>query len=156
MAEKKNAFSPYELQFTIQERKEMVAEMIRELRKAKGFKQKEVAEALGISAQTYNGYETGRNEPPIEILVRISFLFDMPLDILVQRDKLNKGGEGIQVTISKYQDELYQVKKDFKNSKYAENEQLNALMSLMEQTMGAVKDYATIVEKSRQPKQADK
>ncbi len=156
MDENKNPFSPYELQFTVQERKSMVAEMIKELRKDKGYKQREAAEILGISPQTYNGYETGRNEPPVEILVRLSFLFNMPIDVLVQRDKLHKDGESIQVTISKYQDELYKVKRDFKNSKYAENEQLNGLMSLMEQMMGSVKDYATAVEKSRQPKQGDK
>lgn len=156
MDEQKSPFSPYELQFTVQERKAMVAEMIKELRKAKGYKQREAAEILGISPQTYNGYETGRNEPPIEILVRISFLFDMPIDILVQRDRLNTAGESIQVTINKYQDELYSVKREFKNSKYAENKQLNALMSLMEQTMGAVKDYANIVEKERRPEQTDK
>ncbi len=55
----------------------------------------------------------------------------MPIDVLVQRDKLHTDGESIQVTTSKYQDELYKVKRDFKNSKYAENEQLNGLMNLM-------------------------
>lgn len=155
MKEKENPFEPYELQFSVQQRKVMVAEMIKELRKAKGYQQKQVAELLDISPQTYNGYETGRNEPPVEILVRISYLFDMPIDVLVQRDKLHADGESIQVTINKYLDELYKVKKDFKNSQYAENKQLNDLMTLMEQTMSAVKGYANVVEQTRQPKQDD-
>ena len=46
-----NPFAPYELQFSQQERKALVAEMIRELRKNKGYQQKEIAESLGISPQ---------------------------------------------------------------------------------------------------------
>lgn len=143
----KNPFAPYELQFTVQERKELVAEMIRELRKAKGYQQKEVSEWLGISPQTYNGYEKGRNEPPIEILVRLSFLYQIPIDILVQHDRMHKGNESALVTVTKLEDELLQVKKEFKESNLAENQQLNDLMGMMEKMTDAMKAMVAPIDK---------
>ena len=46
-----NAFAPYECQFTIEERKKIVAQAIQEIRKARNFSQKEVAALLGLSSQ---------------------------------------------------------------------------------------------------------
>jgi transcriptional regulator with XRE-family HTH domain len=138
-----NPFAPYELQFDIQERKAIVAEMIRELRKAKGYQQKEIAQMLGISAQTYNGYEKGRNEPPIEVLVRISYLYDLPMDMLVQRDRLHKQNESALISITKMEEEIAKAKQEFKSSEYAENKQLNDLMSMMEQMTDVLKTVAS-------------
>ena len=134
-----NSFAPYELQFSIQERKELVAEMLRELRKAKSYQQKDIAAKLGISPQTYNGYEKGRNEPPIEILVRLSFLYQLPIDILVQRDRFNKMNESAMVTVAKMENELLKVKEEFHASELAENPQLNDLMGMMEKLTDAMK-----------------
>jgi len=145
--QQENPFSPYELQFDVQERKAMVAEMIRELRKAKGYQQKEVAEMLGISPQTYNGYEKGRNEPPIEILVRISYLYETPINILVQRDRLNKSNESAMVTVTKMEEELLQVKEEFRASDLAENKQLNDLMGMLEKMTDVMKLYVSTAEK---------
>lgn len=77
----------YNGEFTIAERKTMTAQTIQELRKIKKMSQKEVAAALNIPATTYNTYESGRTEPPIEILVRLSHLFKIPVDFIVQRDR---------------------------------------------------------------------
>jgi len=77
----------YHGEFSIEERKAMTAEALRELRKGKKLSQKEVAAHLKIPATTYNTYESGRTEPPIEILVRLSYLYKMPIDIIVQRDR---------------------------------------------------------------------
>ncbi|MBP8640494.1 MAG: helix-turn-helix transcriptional regulator [Oscillospiraceae bacterium] len=138
-----NPFSPYELQFSVQERKAMVAEMLRELRKAKGYQQKEIAELLGISPQTYNGYETGRNEPPIEVLVRFSYLYELPIDMLVQKDRQHKENESVMVTVTKMDEEIAAIKKQFKNSKYAENIQLNQMMDMLQQLTDMMKSVAT-------------
>jgi len=144
--QQENPFAPYEMQFSIQERKELVAEMIGELRKAKGYQQKEVAEILGISPQTYNGYEKGRNEPPIEILVRLSFLYRIPIDILVQRDRLNKDDESAMITVKKMEEELLQIREQFKSSEFAENQQLNELMAMMEQMTNLMKAVVSKAE----------
>ncbi|PKM73100.1 MAG: hypothetical protein CVU91_05910 [Firmicutes bacterium HGW-Firmicutes-16] len=138
-----NPFSPYELQFSVQERKAMLAEMLRELRKAKGYQQKEIAALLGISPQTYNGYETGRNEPPIEVLVRFSYLYELPIDMLVQKDRQHKENESVMITVSKMDEEIDEIKKQLKNSKYAENLQLNQLMGMMEQMTDIIKTVAS-------------
>ena len=116
MSENKNPFAPYELQFSIAERKEMVAEMLRELRKSKGYQQKQIAEWLQISPQTYNGYEKARNEPPVEILVRLSYLYNVPMDILVQRTRFHKMDESAILSIQKMDNELAQVKQEFDKS----------------------------------------
>lgn len=131
MAEQKNPFEPYELQFSVSERKEMAAEMLRELRKSKGYQQKQVAEWLQISPQTYNGYEKGRNEPPIEILVRLSYLYNLPIDILVQKNRMHKMDESAMLTVQKMDTEIAEMKQDFEKSPYAENPQLRELMGMM-------------------------
>ncbi|NCB74967.1 MAG: XRE family transcriptional regulator [Clostridia bacterium] len=138
-----NPFSPYELQFSVQERKAMLAEMLRDLRKAKGYQQKEIAELLGISPQTYNGYETGRNEPPIEVLVRFSYLYELPIDILVQKDRQHKENESVMVTVTKLDEEIDEIKKQLKNSKYGENLQLKQMMDMMEQMTDMIKTVAS-------------
>jgi len=144
MAEQqKNPFYPYELQFNIQERKEIVAEMIRELRKYKGYQQKEISEMLKISPQTYNGYERGRNEPPVEVLVRLSYLYNIPMDILVQRDRMHKPNENAMISITKMEEEIAQVKQEFKESELAQVPQLNQLMDLMEKMTDALKTVAS-------------
>ena len=128
--ESANPFHPYELQFTIQRRKQMIAEMIGELRKAKGYQQKEVAEMLSISPQTYNGYETARNEPPVEILVRLSYLYGMPLDVLVQRERMHDTNESALLTLNSINAEIEHMKSDLINTKYGENEQLKSMLEM--------------------------
>jgi len=149
---KENPFDPYELQFSIQERKEIVAEMIRELRKLKGYNQKEIAEMLGITPQTYNGYEKGRNEPPIETLVRLSYLYDIPIDILVQRDRQHKTTESAMITLTKMDEEVAEVEELFRKSEFAEVPQLNHLMELMKKVVDVTKTYAIEAEKKRSNK----
>jgi len=94
---------------------------------------------LGISPQTYNGYERGRNEPPIEILVHISYLYEIPIDILVQHDRLHKYGESAMITLSKMEEEIAQIRNDFKESPNAENPLLNILLAMMQQVIDTSK-----------------
>lgn len=91
-----NPFAPYECQFTEDERKRMIGQSLTSVRKGRGYSQKEVASLLGISQATYSTYERGRTEPPTEILVRLSYLFDCPVDILIQRDRLMRTQEDAQ------------------------------------------------------------
>lgn len=128
-----NVLAPYEKQFDVVTRKQMVAEMLKELRITSGFQQKEVAKILDISPQTYNGYEKGRNEPPIEILVRLSFLYSMPVDVLVQRDRLHAYGQSAMETIKSMEQQLADIRSDLAGTKFVENQQIEALISAMEQ-----------------------
>lgn len=91
-----NPFAPYECQFSEEERKRIIGQSITTIRKGKNYSQKEVAALLGISQATYSTYERGRTEPSAEILVRLSYLFECPVDILIQRDRLMRTQEDAQ------------------------------------------------------------
>ena len=94
-----NKFAPYECQFTADDRKEFIAESITQLRKMSKLSQKEVASLLGVTQATYSTYERGRTEPPAEILVRLSYLFKTPVDVIVQVDRTAKTREDTQAQI---------------------------------------------------------
>ena len=96
----------YNGEFTIEERKAITAQMYRELRKSKKLSQKEVAGKLGIPATTYNTYESGRTEPPIEILVRMSHLYGLPVDVIVQRDRTYKTADEVVRQLAEYKEQL--------------------------------------------------
>lgn len=98
--------SEYNGEFTIEERKAMTAKVLRGLRQSKKLSQKEVAGKLNIPATTYNTYESGRTEPPIEILVRLSHLYQLPVDFIVQRDRQFRTGDDLQREIAQYREEL--------------------------------------------------
>lgn len=96
----------YKGEFTVEERKLMTAEMLRELRKTRKLSQKEVAGKLNIPATTYNTYESGRTEPPIEILVRLSHLYNMPIDLIVQRDRTYSNADDVAKLMAAFKTEL--------------------------------------------------
>ena len=73
--------------FTPDERKVFISESLTELRKLRGLAQKEVAEIIGVSQATYSAYERARNEPNTEILVRLSDLYGVSIDVIVQKDR---------------------------------------------------------------------
>lgn len=94
-----NKLTPYECQFTVEDRKEFISESITQLRKMAKLSQKEVAAAVKVSQATYSAYERGRNEPPAEILVRLSYLFKTPVDVIMQTDRTAKTREDTQAQI---------------------------------------------------------
>lgn len=101
----------YKGEFTIEQRKIMTAEALQELRKARKLSQKEVAAHLNIPATTYNTYESGRTEPPIEILVRLSHLYGMPIDIIVQRDRTYTTAEDVGQKMVAFKEQLAEIDK---------------------------------------------
>ena len=56
---------------------------LRSLRLACGYTQQDVARALGVVRSTYSYYETGKTQPDVETLTRISQMFGVTLDQLV-------------------------------------------------------------------------
>ena len=65
------------------ERTKLIGKKIAELRKSLRLTQKEVSEYIEIPQQTYAGYESGNHEPPVEVLVRIAFLYKTSVDNVV-------------------------------------------------------------------------
>ena len=61
----------------------MLNENIKQLRKAKGLSQEELAAKLGVVRQTISKWEVGDSTPEMEKLIAISDLFGISLDELV-------------------------------------------------------------------------
>ena len=131
----------YHGEFTIEERKAMTAEALRELRKSTKLSQKEVAAYLNIPATTYNTYESGRTEPPIEILVRLSHLYAMPIDIIVQRDRTYRTTDDLAKQMTEFQDEFAELGKRLAEG--GENApDLSTLLDALGRLTDAMTDYS--------------
>lgn len=53
---------------------------LEEFRKARGIKQEELAETLGVSRQTIGSLENGRYNPSILLAFKISRYFGLPIE----------------------------------------------------------------------------
>ncbi len=60
---------------------------LKELRKQKGIKQKEIADYLQMATMTYCGYETGKREPTIDTLIKLANYFNCSVDELIGNEK---------------------------------------------------------------------
>ena len=61
----------------------MIGERLRELRKKKGLKQKDLAEILDIDKTKISAYEINKNNPPDDIKVLLAQYFNVSLDYLL-------------------------------------------------------------------------
>jgi len=55
---------------------------LREVRMSKGLTQKEVADALYISKESLSRYETGKQDPRLDVAIRLSKYFEVSMEIL--------------------------------------------------------------------------
>ena len=128
-----NPFEPYECIFSDEERKQLLSQSLANLRKGKGLSQKEVAATLGISQATYSTYERGRTEPPMELLVRLSYYYGVSLDVIAQRDRLVRNAVEAQKQlddVKKQMQELAELGADSPEAKAL----LEAMSGLLEVT----------------------
>ena len=56
---------------------------IRHLREDADLTQKQIAEYLGMSQTGYSKYETGENDIPTQVLIRLSRFYGVPVDYLL-------------------------------------------------------------------------
>lgn len=134
-----NELNPYECQFTVEERKKIIAQILEEVRKSKGYSQKQVAAFIKVKPTTYNTYESGRTEPPAEILVRLSYLYQTPVDTLVQRDRLHRGSLDIQKQLEEYQRQARLMEEQLAASN-GDNPAAQALLEAMKQVIEGMKN----------------
>ncbi len=59
---------------------------LKQLRKSAGFTQKQLADKLGITYQSYQAYEYGKTLPSLPIILSVAEIFDVSLDSLFGRD----------------------------------------------------------------------
>lgn len=57
--------------------------MLRKLRTEKGFLQKDIANAIGVSVQAYSLYERGLREPTVQTIKKIADTLDVSTDKLL-------------------------------------------------------------------------
>ena len=62
---------------------EILAERLKQLRDEFGYDQKVMGKKLNITSSAYGYYEQGRNEPPLETLVKIAEIFNVTTDYLL-------------------------------------------------------------------------
>ncbi|RDY57927.1 XRE family transcriptional regulator [Flagellimonas nanhaiensis] len=63
-----------------------VGKNMNHLRRLKGLSQEELAEELGATRSTIGSKEEGRSMPSLELLVKTSDFFKVPVDILIRKD----------------------------------------------------------------------
>lgn len=61
---------------------------LKALRVQYGFSQKQVAEKIGVSPSIVSGYETGERTPSTEILLSLSYLYNVSTDYLLGKQSL--------------------------------------------------------------------
>ncbi|WP_139491309.1 helix-turn-helix domain-containing protein [Brevibacillus dissolubilis] len=61
------------------------SQRLRELRQRKKYRQKDIADRLGITESAYGYYEQGRREPSYESLQQLAEIFDVSIDFLLGR-----------------------------------------------------------------------
>ena len=66
--------------FPFQKGGEAVKNRLEELRKARGIKQEELAEALAVSRQTIGSLENGRYNPSLLLAFKIARYFDKSIE----------------------------------------------------------------------------
>ena len=55
------------------------------IRRSKGFTQKQVADGIGISEVGLQNYENGRRKPAFDVLISLADFYDVSIDYLVGR-----------------------------------------------------------------------
>lgn len=63
-----------------------IANNIKHLRELKNQTQEYFANELEISRERVASYEQGRSSPPVEVLIRLSEYFRLPIDVLIRND----------------------------------------------------------------------
>ena len=65
-------------------------ENIRSLRLDKGYTQKQIAEILGVSQNTYSQYEIGVLNYPVDALIKLADFYQVSVDYLLGRTEQKK------------------------------------------------------------------
>ena len=68
------------------QRGDIIGEILKYLRIKSKSTQNEIAKRIGIAQQTYAGYETGKHQPSIEVLIILADLYGIPMDLITGRD----------------------------------------------------------------------
>lgn len=77
----------------------MISKKIRQLRSEQGWTQKQLSEKLHVGKTTVSNYETGYSEPDLEMLNKLSKLFDVSVDCLLGNNRPIEGQDYITINV---------------------------------------------------------
>lgn len=112
---------------SVKQRSEIIGRRMLLCRKKAGMSQNDVCSIIGLSPQTYSGYENGKHEPTNETLVRLAYLYSVSLDYLMGKfyddkdeDALqsldnisdNEAFQGLQIQINEIQAKIDKMRKN--------------------------------------------
>ena len=63
----------------------MIVNRVKELRTAAGMTQKALADQLGVTVPTVSKWELGQRTPELERDIRMTLIFGVPIEEIVQR-----------------------------------------------------------------------
>lgn len=63
---------------------------LKTLRLAKGLSQKEISEKINVNQGNYSRYENGSLMPTIETMIELSAFYNVSIDYLLGKDKINE------------------------------------------------------------------
>lgn len=63
----------------------MIVNRVKELRTAAGMTQKALADQLGVTVPTVSKWELGQRTPELERIFRMTLIFGVPIEEIVQR-----------------------------------------------------------------------
>lgn len=64
----------------------MFCKRLREVRMSRQLTQQKLADAIGLALRSYQCYEQGTREPPLDMLIRLADVLDVSTDYLLCRD----------------------------------------------------------------------
>lgn len=64
----------------------MFGKRLREVRMARGMTQQRLSDSVGLALRSYQCYEQGTREPPLDMLVKLADVLEVPTDYLLCRD----------------------------------------------------------------------
>lgn len=64
----------------------MFCKKLRETRMNRHLTQQKLADSIGIALRSYQCYEQGTREPPLDMLVKLADVLEVPTDYLLCRD----------------------------------------------------------------------
>lgn len=129
--------------FDVSERKVLIGEMLGALRRASGLTQSEIANYVGIKPVTYSSYENGTREAPAEIIVRLSILFGVATDVILQTKRISKANFDAQKQIDVMNNQLAELREMITDRENEINPQFAEMMQAMTDAISKMGEQLT-------------
>jgi len=112
--------------------------MLRYFREMAGLTQSELCDLIGIKSGTYSTYENGTRETPAEIIVRLSLLYDVPCDFILQKDRLSKEKFATLEQFNQLDTQLDELREEVFNKQDELNPEFKSILETMVDAFGNV------------------